>query len=120
MLVSLPRAMPSLCTSISVACAVYLLIARFTRWRVYNRLHRKYAHLDPARNPDARRMTATEAQDITHASIVWDMRAVLANALSFAIVRTYAIVRVFFVERRARADCGFAGAAVYFGGAVLE
>ena len=88
--------MPSLCTSISVACAVYLLIARFTRWRVYNRLHRKYAHLDPARNPDARRMTATEAQDITHASIVWDMRAVLANALSFAIVRTYAIVRVFF------------------------
>ncbi|VDB92037.1 unnamed protein product [Peniophora sp. CBMAI 1063] len=82
--------MPLLPVSASIACAVYLLLVRLTRWRVYNRLHRKYAHLDPVRNPKAR-MTATEAQDITHASVVWDMGALLANALSFAIVRTYAI-----------------------------
>lgn len=75
--------------SISLAFG-YLLFVRLTRWRVYNRLHRKYARL--VRDPSS--MTASEAQDIVHASIVWDMGAVLGNALSFAIIRTYAIVRI--------------------------
>ncbi|KZV77404.1 hypothetical protein PENSPDRAFT_621804, partial [Peniophora sp. CONT] len=81
-------AVPSGVSAGASLALAYLLLVRLTRWRVYNRLHRRYARL--VRNPKAP-MTATEAQDITHASTVWDLGAVQANALSFAIVRTYAI-----------------------------
>ena len=45
---------------------------------------------DPS-NLDA--LTPAEAQDIIHASMLWDLPSVIFNSLSFAIVRTYAIVR---------------------------
>ncbi|KAI0030988.1 hypothetical protein K488DRAFT_53034 [Vararia minispora EC-137] len=36
-------------------------------------------------------MTVAEAQDVIHTSMVWDMRTINSYALSFAIIRTYAI-----------------------------
>lgn len=68
----------------------YLLLVQSMRWRVYSRVHRKYAYL----MSDLTRMTPAEAQDIMHASTVWDMPAVTSNALSYAMFRTYAIVRL--------------------------
>ncbi|KZV77380.1 hypothetical protein PENSPDRAFT_621794 [Peniophora sp. CONT] len=65
----------------------YLLFVRLTRRRLYNHVHRKYAH----RVADLDALTPAEAQDIMHATLLWDTPSVVFNALSFAIVRTYAI-----------------------------
>ena len=69
----------------------YILFVRLTRWRVYQRVHRKYGR----RLQDLNALTPAEAQDIIHASMLWDLPSVIFNSLSFAIVRTYAIVRHF-------------------------
>ncbi|VDB95857.1 unnamed protein product [Peniophora sp. CBMAI 1063] len=65
----------------------YLLYVRLTRWRVYKHVHHKYEH----RLRDLDALTPAEAQDIIHASMLWDMPSIVFNSLSFAIVRTYAI-----------------------------
>ncbi|VDB95863.1 unnamed protein product [Peniophora sp. CBMAI 1063] len=65
----------------------YLLFVHLARWRRYKHVHRKYAH----RIQDPSSLTPSEAQDIMHTTLLWDIPSVLFNALSFAIVRTYAI-----------------------------
>ncbi|KZV77381.1 hypothetical protein PENSPDRAFT_679550 [Peniophora sp. CONT] len=78
--------LPSLPSIGAIAVLSYLLFVRLTRWRVYNHVHRKYAH----RIADFDTLTLAEAQDITHAAMLWDVPSIVMNSMSFAIVRTYA------------------------------
>lgn len=74
---------------LSVLASVYLLFVRLAQRRRDERIHRAHA------TRTAVDLTPAEAQDIMHASIVWEMPWLMTTALSFAIVRTYAIVRLF-------------------------
>lgn len=63
----------------------YLVLVRTQRWRVYNAVHRKF-------ESRLGKLTPVEAQEIVRASAVWDMPGLLIWSLSFALMRTYAIV----------------------------
>ncbi|KAI0311113.1 hypothetical protein OF83DRAFT_1177889 [Amylostereum chailletii] len=90
---SIPDALATLTDAVShpIALALlastvpaYLLLVRARRWRLYNAVHAKYAHRIGT-------LTPVEAQEIVRVSAAWDMPALLIYALSFALMRTYAI-----------------------------
>ena len=65
----------------------YVALVRFLRWRRYNALHAKYA------NRPLSSISPQEAQEIMHLADMWDMPSLNIYALSFAMFKTYAIVR---------------------------
>lgn len=65
----------------------YFLCARWLRWRNYLAIHRKFGakFLNGG-------LTVQDAQEIVQVSGMWDMPALLYFALSYATIKTYAIV----------------------------
>lgn len=87
----LPRLTPV--SAIAGGFVLWLVVVRALRWRRYNAMHRKYG---PKWNNGLGAITPQEAQEIMHLSTVYDMPFLLYKALSFALFKTYAIVRLFF------------------------
>jgi hypothetical protein len=78
-------------TFVLVAFFSYLCLVRLLRWRYYNALHKKWA----GRDIDS--ITPEEAQQIMHVSYLYDLPGFQVYALSFALFKTYAIVRASLV-----------------------
>lgn len=76
-------------TFIPLAFSGYLCLVRLLRWRYYNALHKKWA----GRDIDS--ITPEEAQQIIHVSSLYDLPGLQVYSLSFALFKTYAIVRVY-------------------------
>lgn len=75
--------------SISVLFIVsYLVLVRCLRWRRYDKLHMKYM------KRDINSLTMREAQEILQLSLLWDMPDLVIYAYSFALFKTYGIVRL--------------------------
>ena len=96
----------SIAVTAATALAAYLGLVRVLRWRRYEAVHRKYAHLfaEGSRMPaeaDARKsstpvkdgwLSPAEAQEIVQLSLGYDMHYLMVQALSFALFKTYGIV----------------------------
>ena len=68
-----------------VAGASYLALVRSLRWRRYNAIHEKYGK-------KIQSLTTEEAQEIIAVAYGWDMPFLLGHSMSFAVLRTFAVV----------------------------
>ncbi|KAL1684523.1 hypothetical protein GGG16DRAFT_68145 [Schizophyllum commune] len=79
----------------ATALAAYLGLVRILRWRRYEAVHRKYAHLlakgSRVRTETVNTLTPAEAQEIVQLSLGYDMHYLMVQALSFALFKTYGI-----------------------------
>ncbi|KAI4525504.1 hypothetical protein K525DRAFT_251946 [Schizophyllum commune Loenen D] len=79
----------------ATALAAYLGLVRVLRWRRYEAVHRKYAHLlakgSRVRTETVNTLTPAEAQEIVQLSLGYDMHYLMVQALSFALFKTYGI-----------------------------
>ncbi|KAF4563905.1 hypothetical protein EYR36_003149 [Pleurotus pulmonarius] len=70
-----------------IAFLLYLLLVRCLRWRRYAAIHKKFEAKFRTGN-----LTIQDAQEIVHTSALWDMPELLYIALSYATIKTFAIV----------------------------
>ena len=72
---------------------LWLALVRASRWRRYNSIHREYGlKWDNGKGI----ITPEEAQKIIAVPIMYDMPGLLAYATTFALFKTYGIVRITF------------------------
>lgn len=74
-------------TTCLVAGASYLALVRSLRWRRYNAIHGKYGK-------KIQSLTTEEAQEIIAVAFYWDMPFLLYYSIAFALLRTFAVVRI--------------------------
>ena len=90
--------------AVSGGVLLWLALVRTFRWRRYNAVHHKYG---PKWNNGKGIITPEEAQEIMAVSTRYDMPMLLNYSLSFALFKTYGIVRLSFLELYSDANLSF-------------
>lgn len=78
---------PGLAVYVVPGLLLYILLARWLRWRNYVAIHKKFEAKFLNKG-----LTKQDAQEIVQISGMWDMPELLYSALSYATIKTYAIV----------------------------